>query len=124
MNRGPAHQLPGMQSTLPLDAFSALDIRTGTIASAEPFPEARNAAYKLTIDFGPELGRKRSSAQLTARYTTEDLSGKQIIAVVNFPPKRIAGFLSEVLVLGVPDEHGETVLLTPGSAVENGVRVY
>ncbi len=113
-----------MQSTLPLDAFSALDIRTGTIASAEPFPEARNAAYKLTIDFGPELGRKRSSAQLTARYTTEDLSGKQIIAVVNFPPKRIAGFLSEVLVLGVPDEHGETVLLTPGSAVENGVRVY
>lgn len=113
-----------MQSTLPLDAFSALDIRTGTIVSAEPFPEARKPAYKLTIDFGPELGQKRSSAQLTARYTTEALSGKQVIAVVNFPPKRIAGFVSEVLVLGVPDKNGETVLLAPSSAVENGVRVY
>jgi tRNA-binding protein len=109
---------------LPLQAFAALDIRTGTIVSAEPFPEARKPAYKFTIDFGPELGQKRSSAQLTARYTREELAGKQIVAVVNFPPKRVAGFLSEVLVLGVPDENGETVLLAPVSAVKNGVRVY
>jgi tRNA-binding protein len=108
----------------PLQAFATLDIRTGTIVSVEPFPEARKPAYKLTIDFGPELGRKRSSAQLTARYTLVELAGKQIVAVVNFPPKRIAGFLSEVLVLGVPDENGETVLLAPVSVVQNGVRVY
>jgi tRNA-binding protein len=124
VNRSPAHQLPGMQSTLPLDAFSVLDIRTGTIVSAELFPEARKPAYKLTIDFGVELGERRSSAQLTARYPAEELTGKQITAVVNFPPKRIAGFLSEVLVLGVPDENGETVLLAPVSPVQNGVRVY
>lgn len=113
-----------MQSTLPLDAFSALDIRTGTIVSAEPFPEARKPAYKLTVDFGPAIGTKRSSAQLTAHYTPEQLNGKQIIAVVNFPPKRIAGFPSEVLVLGVPDENGDTVLLAPDSGVQNGARIY
>ncbi len=118
------HQLPDMQSTLSLDAFSVLDIRTGTIVSAERFPEARKPAYKLTIDFGPGIGAKHSSAQLTAHYTAEELAGKQIVAVVNFPPKRIAGFLSEVLVLGVPDENGETVLLAPDSGVQNGVRVY
>lgn len=106
------------------DAFAALDMRTGTIVSAELFPEARKPAYKLTIDFGPELGLKRSSAQLTARYAPEELNGKQIVAVVNFPPKRIAGFMSEVLVLGVPDKNGETILLTPESPVEDGVRVY
>jgi len=110
--------------TLALEAFAALDIRTGTIVTAEPFPEARKPAYKLTIDFGGELGSKRSSAQLTARYKFEELIGKQIVAVVNFPPKRIAGFLSEVLVLGVPDANGETILLAPHSAVQNGVRVY
>ncbi len=113
-----------MDNDATLDAFAALDIRAGTIGSAEPFPEARKPAYKLTIDFGPEIGMKRSSAQLTARYTPEELTGKQITAVVNFPPKRIAGFLSEVLVLGVADENGETVLLAPGSAVQNGARVY
>ncbi len=113
-----------MQDTSSLDAFSALNIRTGTIVSAEPFPEARKPAYKLTIDFGADIGTKRSSAQLTAHYTPEQLTGKQIIAVVNFPPKRIAGFPSEVLVLGVPDENGDTVLLAPDSAVQNGVRVY
>jgi tRNA-binding protein len=113
-----------MQSTSVLDAFSVLDVRTGTIVSAEPFPEARKPAYKLTIDFGIELGQKRSSAQLTARYTSEELTGKQIVAVVNLQSKRIAGFRSEVLVLGVPDEHGETILLAPVSGVQNGVRVY
>jgi len=107
-----------------LDAFAALDIRTGTIVSAEPFPEARKPAYKIAIDFGSELGMKRSSARLTARYTAEELTGKQIVAVVNLPPKRIAGFSSEVLVLGVPDENGDTALLAPDSAVQNGVRVY
>lgn len=113
-----------MQETSPPDAFSALDIRTGTIVSAEPFPEARKAAYKLTIDFGEPIGVKHSSAQLTSRYGAGELAGKQIVAVVNFPPKRIAGFPSEVLVLGVPDENGQTVLLLPESRVPNGVRVY
>jgi tRNA-binding protein len=113
-----------MQSTTPLDAFSVLEMRTGTIVSASPFPEARKPAYKLTIDFGPELGEKRSSAQVTTRYRAEELTGKQIVAVMNLPPKRIAGFPSEVLVLGVPDANGETVLLAPDAAVENGVRVY
>jgi tRNA-binding protein len=113
-----------MQNTLTLGAFSALDIRTGTIVSAEPFPEARKPAYRLTIDFGLNIGQKRSSAQLTARYPSEELAGRQIVAVVNFPPKRIAGFVSEVLVLGVPDENGETVLLAPEATVQNGVRVY
>lgn len=107
-----------------LDAFAALDIRTGTIVLAESFPEARKPAYKLTIDFGSEIGPKRSSAQLTRNYTPEELTGRQIIAVLNFPPKRIAGFVSEILVLGVPDENGDTVLLAPDRAVNNGVRVY
>lgn len=107
-----------------LEAFDSLDIRTGTIVAAELFPEARKPAYKLTIDFGQEIGTKRSSAQLTARYQPDTLMGKQIVAVVNFPPKRIAGFPSEVLVLGVPDESGETVLLAPDSPVQDGVRVY
>ncbi|HEX5275454.1 MAG TPA: tRNA-binding protein [Candidatus Rubrimentiphilum sp.] len=113
-----------MNDASTLDDFGALDIRTGTIVSAEPFPEARKPAYKLTIDFGPEIGRKPSSAQLTTNYTAEELTGKQIVAVVNLPPKRIAGFSSEVLVLGVPNENGDTVLLKPESAVQNGVRVY
>ena len=113
-----------MDNAVTLQAFAALEIRTGTIVSAEPFPEARKPAYKLTINFGSEIGTKRSSAQLTAHYTVEELTGKQILAVVNFPTKRIAGFPSEVLVLGVPDENGDTVLLAPASAVQDGVRVY
>jgi tRNA-binding protein len=107
-----------------LDAFSVLDIRTGTIVAAEPFPEARKPAYRLTVDFGDEIGLKRSSAQLTVLYTPDELVGRQVLAVVNFPPKRIAGFPSEVLVLGVPDANGDVVLVTPDQLVANGVRLY
>lgn len=107
-----------------LDAFDKLDIRTGTILEAEPLPEARRPAYKLTLDFGAEIGVKRSSAQLTANYETGDLIGKQVIAVVNFPPKRIAGFASDVLVLGVPDDGGAVVLVRPERAVPNGARAF
>lgn len=105
-------------------AFEAIDIRAGTIVAAEPFPQARKPAYKLTVDFGEEIGRKRSSAQITVHYTAESLVGKQVLAVVNFPPRSIAGFSSEVLVLGVPDENGAVVLLAPDERVRDGVRVY
>ena len=107
-----------------LDAFAALRICTGTIVAAEPFPEARKPAYKLTVDFGDEIGLKRSSAQVTGLYQVDELIGKQVLAVVNFPPKRIAGFPSEVLVLGVPDEEGRVVLVRPDMPVANGVRLY
>lgn len=108
----------------PLDAFAALDIRTGTILSAEPLAGARKPAYRLRIDFGDAIGIKHSSAQVTQRYSAQALAGMQILAVVNFPSKRIAGFMSEVLVLGVPDAEGAVVLVTPHARVANGERLY
>ena len=104
--------------------FEKVDVRVGRVVAAEPFPEARKPSIKLSVDFGPEVGEKRTSAQLTAHYAAEDLLGRQVIAVVNFPPKRIAGFKSEVLVLGVPDENGEVVLLSPDREVPLGGRMF
>jgi tRNA-binding protein len=104
--------------------FEKVVVRVGRIVASEPFPEARKPSIKLTIDFGPEVGEKRTSAQLTAHYDVEALIGKQVVAVVNFPPKRIAGFKSEVLVLGVPDEAGEVVLLSPDREVPPGGRMF
>ena len=104
--------------------FEKVEVRVGRVVAAEPFPEARKPAIKLTVDLGPEFGEKRTSAQLTAHYDPEALIGKQVVAVVNFPPKRIAGFKSEVLVLGVPDENGEVVLLSPDLEVPEGGRMF
>lgn len=110
-----------------IDTFDLVDIRAGKVIACEPFPEARKPAYKLTIDFGP-LGTKRSSAQLTAFYSPETLVGRMVLAVVNFPPRKIAGFKSEVLVLGVPGQgiarEGTVVLLQPEREVEPGARVF
>lgn len=103
--------------------FEKVELRVGTILEALPFPEARKPAYKLRIDFG-EYGIKQSSAQITTRYALEDLIGKQILAVLNFPKKRIAGFESEVLTTGVPDDLGEVVLLSPDRKVPNGARLF
>ena len=100
--------------------FEQVDIRVGRITRAEPFPEARKPAYKLWVDFGAEIGEKRSSAQITVHYTLEELVGRQVLAVVNFPPRQIGKVLSEVLVLGLPDADGQVVLIGPGQDVPLG----
>lgn len=113
-----------MTPTTPFATFEALDIRVGTVLTAEAFPQARKPAFRLTIDFGPEIGVKRSSAQITVHYTPATLVGRRIAAVVNFAPRQIGPFVSEVLTLGFPDEGGAVVLVAPDRAVANGARLF
>lgn len=110
--------------TISWSDFEKVELRAGTIVSVETFPEAKKPAYKLLIDFGPEIGTRKSSAQITARYRPEDLAGKQVLAVVNFPPKQIGPFVSECLTTGFADEDGAVVLLSPDSPVPNGARLF
>ena len=111
-------------SEISFDDFLKVDIRVGVITRAEPYPEARKPAFKLWVDFGEELDEKKSSAQITVHYTPEDLIGRRVMAVVNFPPRQIGKFMSEILVLGVPDETGEVVLLRPDLDVPVGGRLF
>lgn len=113
-----------MTAEIGIDDFLKVDIRAGTIIEALPFPEARKPAFKLKIDFGPGIGIKRSSAQVTAHYDPAGLVGRQIAAVVNFPPRQIGPFMSEVLTLGFADERGDIVLVEPDRAVPNGSRMF
>ncbi|MFD1105253.1 tRNA-binding protein [Sphingobium olei] len=110
--------------TIGFDDFLKVDIRVGTILSAEPYPEARKPAYKLLIDFGPGIGTKKSSAQITENHALDDLPGRQVAAVVNFPPRQIGKFLSEVLTLGFADETGAVTLFAPDKPVPNGARLF
>lgn len=111
-------------SEISFDDFLKVDIRKGTIVDAQPFPEARKPAIKLWVDCGPEIGVKKSSAQITQHYNPGDLIGKAVLTAVNFPPRQIGPFISEVLVLGLPDEEGNVVLITPDKPVPDGGRLY
>lgn len=113
-----------MSTEISFDDFLKVDVRVGRIVEAEEFPEARKPAYKMRIDFGPDIGIKKTSAQITKHYTPETLAGKLVMAVVNFPPRQIGPVMSEVLTLGVPDEDGEVVLLAPDKNVPVGGRLY
>lgn len=110
--------------TITFDDFLKVDIRVGTVVDALPFPEARKPAFILHIDFGPEIGIKKSSAQITDHYTPEMLKGRQVAAVVNFPPRQIGPLMSEVLTLGFPDENGKVVLIGPSQAVPDGGKLF
>lgn len=112
------------QSHISFDQFLAVDIRVGTVIAAEPFPEARKPALKLRIDFGPEIGVRKSSAQITVHYRPEELVGRQVAAVVNFPPRQIGPFISEVLTLGFADKENAVVLVRPDKPVPNGSRLF
>jgi tRNA-binding protein len=122
------HKVPDpaaeVAATISFDDFLAVDIRVGTIVEALPFPEARKPAYRLAIDFGPVIGIKRSSAQITEHYALEDLPGRQVAAVVNFPPRQIGPMMSEVLMLGFPDADGKVVLFSPSLTVPDGGRLF
>jgi tRNA-binding protein len=113
-----------MAETIEYGDFERVDIRVGTITDAQPFPQARKPAFKLVIDFGPEIGVKRSSAQLTIHYKADQLIGRQVCAVVNFPPRQIGPFMSEVLTLGMPDADGAVVLVKPDFKVPNGGKLF
>lgn len=114
----------GESDQISFDDFLKVDVRVGTIVDAQPFPEARRPAIKLWVDFGEPLGTKKSSAQITVHYDVPELVGKQVAAVVNFPPRQIGKFMSEILVLGFPDGEGEVVLVTADQPVPNGGRLY
>jgi tRNA-binding protein len=111
-------------ATITFDDFLRVDVRVGRIVDVRAFPAARQPAYQLEVDFGPQLGRRRSSARLTERYQADDLLGRHVLAVINFPPRQIANFFSEVLVLGVPDADGNVVLIEPQVEVPLGGRLY
>jgi tRNA-binding protein len=111
-------------ATITFEDFGRVDVRVGRIVDVQAFPAARKPAFQLEVDFGPELGRRRSSAQLTQRYAADDLLGRQVLAVINFPPRQIATFFSEVLVLGVPDADGNVILVEPQAEVPLGGRLF
>jgi tRNA-binding protein len=117
-------QVSPTTAPIAFDDFLKVDIRVGRIVAVEPFPQARKPAFKLTVDFGPEIGIKRSSAQITVNHSPEDLVGSLVMAVVNFPPRQVGPFMSEVLTLGVPDANGDVMLIRPDRDVPVGGRLY
>jgi tRNA-binding protein len=117
-------QVSSITAPITFDDFLKVDIRVGRVVNVEPFPQARKPAFKLTVDFGPEIGIKRSSAQITVNHSPEDLVGSLVMAVVNFPPRQIGPFMSEVLTLGVPDANGDVMLIRPDRDVPVGGRLY